>query len=310
MYHLKGIIVDNLIIGYLISVIVGIPITYIWSEFLHGKVISYRTKEDAKAERVLWIPILVGVFERLIITTFIIFSVSGTAGFIGAWIALKSAGGWATWSKGTTYGRSVFFIGLLGSAMSVSLAILGGFIATAVDLPIVVTSVAGSTAFDISNILINLATLLVLFYTLIFAKKQVRVILAQLKQTSSHNFTGLSNKQNWKLFERYKAHDLAPMLPAWEGLNKTGWSWRILILNHLNLLFEVHQDYKNHIMEKSDYQAWVLKGQYWFQNLRSENSKYQQGREILKKILKPEEGFTEEFINWLICERIIDLEDK
>jgi len=44
---------------------------------------------------------------------------------------VKSAGGWANWSKGTTYGRAVLFVGLLGSAMSVLFALFGGLLIAA-----------------------------------------------------------------------------------------------------------------------------------------------------------------------------------
>jgi len=121
------IIIDQklLLIGYVFSILVAIPITYRWSCFLHKKVGTYR--KDTEAERIWWIPVLVGIFERAIITTLVGFNVSGTAGYIGAWIVLKSAGGWQTLSEGT-YGRAVFFIGLIGSITSILFAIVVGLI--------------------------------------------------------------------------------------------------------------------------------------------------------------------------------------
>jgi hypothetical protein len=119
---------DKYLLGYSLSVVVAVPVTYLWSLFLHRLVAKHKTAEDEQAGRVLWIPLLVGVFERAIITTLVGWQVSGTAGFIGAWVAVKSAGGWSTWSKGTTYGRAVFFTGLLGSAMSILFAVVGGLI--------------------------------------------------------------------------------------------------------------------------------------------------------------------------------------
>jgi hypothetical protein len=89
---------------------------------------SLRTADDDEAQRVLWIPLAVGVLERAIITTLVGWNVSGSAGFIGGWIAVKSAGGWASWSKGTTYGRSILFVGLLGNAVSILFALAGGLI--------------------------------------------------------------------------------------------------------------------------------------------------------------------------------------
>jgi hypothetical protein len=116
------------LLGYSLSVVVATPVTYWWSRFLHRAIQNRRTPNDPEAERILWIPLMLGIFERAIITTLVGWKVPGTAGFIGAWVAVKSAGGWASWSKGTTYGRAVFFIGLLGSAMSVLFALAGGLI--------------------------------------------------------------------------------------------------------------------------------------------------------------------------------------
>jgi hypothetical protein len=134
------IIIDQklLLIGYVLSIhVIAIPITYRWSNFLHKKIETYRTETEKKVERIWWIPVLAGIYERVIITALIGFNVgfniSGTAGYIGigAWMVLKSvksARGWQTWSKGTTYERAVFFIGLIGSIMSIVFAIVGGLI--------------------------------------------------------------------------------------------------------------------------------------------------------------------------------------
>ena len=119
---------EQYILAYVLSVLLAIPVTFFWTELLHKLVQRYKTEEDKQAERVRWIPPLIGVFERAIITTLVGWEVPGTAGFIGAWVAVKSAGGWSSWSKGTNYGRAIFFAGLLGSAMSLLFAIVGGLI--------------------------------------------------------------------------------------------------------------------------------------------------------------------------------------
>lgn len=82
--------------------------------------------------RILWIPIVIGIVERTIITTMIAWNISGTAGFIGAWVAIKSAVGWQMWArKSTTYERTVLFAGLIGSAVSVLFALIGGILVAA-----------------------------------------------------------------------------------------------------------------------------------------------------------------------------------
>lgn len=118
----------NIFLAYGLSVFAAMPVTFLWSRFLHKLVRPYKTGRDRQAERIWWIPLAVGVLERAIITTLVGSKVPGTAGFIGAWVAVKSAGGWLSWSKGTTYGRATLFVGLLGSAMSLLFAIVGGLI--------------------------------------------------------------------------------------------------------------------------------------------------------------------------------------
>ena len=119
---------NKYLLGYGLSIVVASIVTLIWSWFLHRCVKKYKTEQDKEAERIFWIPFALGIFERAIITTLVAWNVSGTGGFIGAWVAVKTAGGWASWSKGTTYGRAVLFIGLLGNALSVLLALIGGLI--------------------------------------------------------------------------------------------------------------------------------------------------------------------------------------
>jgi len=63
---------SDILLGYVISIIIGIPVTFIWSEFLHGQLRKYRTEEDTEAERIRWIPTLIGIFERGVITTLIV----------------------------------------------------------------------------------------------------------------------------------------------------------------------------------------------------------------------------------------------
>lgn len=119
---------NKYLVGYGISLLGGLVVTYIWSAFLHSRLRKYGHQTEPEAQRIWWIPLLVGVLERAIITTMVAFKISGAAGFIGAWVAVKSAGGWASWSKGTTYGRAVLFAGLLGSAMSILFGLTGGII--------------------------------------------------------------------------------------------------------------------------------------------------------------------------------------
>jgi hypothetical protein len=122
-------------IGYAISVVVGIPITYAWSEFLFWLLDGYvpRTPKEVEAgrvaasERIWWIAIMVGIFERVLITTLVAHDVSGGGSFIAAWVGLKMVSGWQEWSSGTRYARAAAFMALLGNAMSILFGLVGGF---------------------------------------------------------------------------------------------------------------------------------------------------------------------------------------
>jgi hypothetical protein len=115
-------------------------ITERWSRALHERAAELRkrladaellTDEDRKRPapgRVPWMPAFVGMFERAFYALLIGFDASSGATFIAVWVGLKLAGGWQLWSKGTTYGNALFFTGLLGNAMSVSIGVVTGLV--------------------------------------------------------------------------------------------------------------------------------------------------------------------------------------
>ena len=57
------------------------------------------------------------------------YSVSGAAGFIGAWVTIKAVGGWARWSGDKSdWARALFSAGLLGSITSVLFGVWSGLL--------------------------------------------------------------------------------------------------------------------------------------------------------------------------------------
>lgn len=123
-------------IGYLISVLGGVPVTYAWSELLFCLLDRHvpRIPEEVKAGRVAaseliwWIAVMVGIFERALITTLVAHDVSGGGSFIAAWVGLKKVSGWQEWSSGTRYARAAAFMALLGNAMSILFGLVGGIL--------------------------------------------------------------------------------------------------------------------------------------------------------------------------------------
>ena len=125
-------------LGYFLSLCVGTPVTAWWSKYLHRCIETdpailaeapSNGLDEQNWKRIPWIPKWLGILERLIVTTLIGFGVAGAPAFMGTWILAKSAGGWLTINKnGTTHGRAVVMVGLLGSAFSMLVAIVAGLI--------------------------------------------------------------------------------------------------------------------------------------------------------------------------------------
>jgi hypothetical protein len=122
--------------GYAVSVVSGIPVTAVWSNLLYWLLDHSvpRTPQEVEAgavaahERVWWIAVLVGSFERALITTLVAYDISGSGSFIVTWVGIKMALGWQRWGQGTQYARAAAFIALLGNAVSILFGLGGGII--------------------------------------------------------------------------------------------------------------------------------------------------------------------------------------
>jgi hypothetical protein len=122
---------SSLILTYGISALGGALVTLGWSNLLHGA-LARQFKKEASANpvgRVLWIPAVLGIIERTLITTFVLFIPMAVGPFAGAWVTIKAVGGWGVFKDQTSYSRALFMTGLLGSAMSVLWAIVVGLLA-------------------------------------------------------------------------------------------------------------------------------------------------------------------------------------
>mgnify|MGYP007070617904 CR=1 FL=1 len=60
-------------------------------------------------------------------------------------------------------------------------------------------------------------------------------------------------------------------------------------------------------MNARDLDGWILKARYWFRNLWLENPDpvFREGREALRQLMRPEEGYVKEFRQWLVDSNII-----
>lgn len=112
----------SLVWMYVWSVFLAVPITWAWPKFLFWR-LNKRVPPEPSTERIEWIPMLVGIFERAIVTSLMLWAPKLTAPFLGGWMALKVAGGWGLLKEPTTRNRATFFIGLLGNVVSFAWAI-------------------------------------------------------------------------------------------------------------------------------------------------------------------------------------------
>jgi len=119
---------NNFVLGFAISVPLAIPFTYYWSEILLRWI-----KENESANKIWWMPPLIGVFERAIITTLIGGDISGSGAFVGAWVITKASQNWGSQMTNNEpdekrKAKKRFSKNLLCSALSLSFAIAGGLI--------------------------------------------------------------------------------------------------------------------------------------------------------------------------------------
>lgn len=143
---------------------------------------------------------------------------------------------------------------------------------------------------------------------LFFAIVQINKIREQQKQSGEHSRIGLSIQENWFQFDRYEK--LPPAIPSWKELSDSGWAWRVLHLNHLNLLKMAWKEYSMGLISKDEFDGWVAKTEYRFRGfwINSDLGELQEGKEVLRQLLIPEEGFSKEFIEYLVKANIIPKE--
>jgi hypothetical protein len=138
-----------------------------------------------------------------------------------------------------------------------------------------------------------------------FAYKTNKKMKMNMEQFTSHDLKRLFNEQNWNLYLHHK--ELPPILPSWRGLSDKAWAWRVLHLNHLNLLETAYKDHKLGLIGEEDLNDWKKRAKYWFSHLYSESddADIREGSKMLKQVLQPEEGYSKEFRQWLRENRII-----
>jgi len=70
----------------------------------------------------------IGILERLVYTLLLVCNVSAGGAFIGTWILAKIVTGWNRYTKDAVEFRTIAFIGLLGSMISLCFALAGALL--------------------------------------------------------------------------------------------------------------------------------------------------------------------------------------
>lgn len=106
----------------LASVVLGIPVTFLWSELLH-----YCFLPSDPSPRGRWPSMIFGVLERALLTTLILWLPIAAGGFVGAWLIVKAILGWADLGGPNAItrheGRIRYSVALFGNMASILWAV-------------------------------------------------------------------------------------------------------------------------------------------------------------------------------------------
>lgn len=139
----------------------------------------------------------------------------------------------------------------------------------------------------------------------IYAYRIVKRMKNQMEQFTDHELTRQYNEHNWNLYVHREG--MPPALPPWRQLSDKGWAWRALHFNHLNLLKLAYSDHQRGLLNKKEFEARTQMAKFWFSDFWSKNpdDEIKEGRETLRQVLKAEEGYPNEFREWLRKKGII-----
>jgi hypothetical protein len=125
----------------------------------------------------------------------------------------------------------------------------------------------------------------------------------QLKQSNVIGLAQISNEHNWSLYGHYE--DLPLSHPAKKQYTKQKYMWRVLHLNHLNLLEVAYEgekrSIKGSIVDSEKIKQWKQKFKKWFEILETKpmTNDINDGIEALKEIIKLKDEYSNGFRKWL-----------
>jgi len=136
-------------------------------------------------------------------------------------------------------------------------------------------------------------------------RKDLEQVRLQLNQNVRHKAVELSIERN---LQHLRESDHLPTdLAYWRGLSDEQKRWRVYLLNHLNLLYLVYEDYERELVDKEDLQSWKEKTTWILGAICKEESPHlTEVRGVLQQLLRREEGVgSPKFRRWLKEERVV-----
>lgn len=110
----------------LISVVGGVPVTWVWTRSLHRRLAIKYPKEFSDRHSDPLTSAIIGVLERGTVTMLVIWLPQDGGAIAAAILAIKAAGSWSLEGSATVAGRVRYFTAFLGGLGSILWAIAWG----------------------------------------------------------------------------------------------------------------------------------------------------------------------------------------
>lgn len=112
-------------IAILASVLGGMAVTFVWAEFWHW-VLRRQFSEISKSDRVRWVARVMGILERGLLTTLVLWLPGAVGAFAGALIAVKAVAGWGDLRSEFLPGRARYYVSMMNGIVSIFWALACG----------------------------------------------------------------------------------------------------------------------------------------------------------------------------------------
>ena len=119
---------NRAVAALLISTAGGAVVIFVWAEVLHWVLRRQFPGQFSHDDRLRWTAIVIGILERGLLTTFIIWLQPAAGPFTGAWIAVKAVIGWGERDGTTIHGRARYIVSLMNSMASMFWAVSWGIL--------------------------------------------------------------------------------------------------------------------------------------------------------------------------------------